>query len=133
MKKIIFIALIMGVSSLLAQAKLQTIQQKQIKAPDEIEILVNNFLSDKNVQREKQNFTTKKFFVQMFAYSKIAPADLIRKIRQKGYSTQTQEARRNGKRVNLLLVGPYGSRSEVTRYLADLKSISQGAFISKVQ
>lgn len=53
----------------------------------------------------------------------------MQKIRYIGYAITMQEAWRNGKQVNLILVGSYVSRSKVKHYLSDLRSISKDAFI----
>lgn len=125
MKKFILTLCLLSLSTLFGQ----TISKKIQVQPDEIEILVNNFLSKKSPHVHKQHVGVGRYFVQMFAYSQKKPVGLIQKIRQRGYKTISKEVWRNDKQVNLLLVGPYQSRAEVKQHLAGLKSISKGAFI----
>ena len=138
MKKFIFTISILSASYLLGQTGLKTPQKMQVKAPDAIEILVNELLSERRVyvpyrQIQKDNYKSEQYFVQMSAYIKREPASLIRKIEQRGYNTTTQTVWRNDKQVNLLLVGPYNSKAEVRHHLSDLKSLVKDAFIYKAQ
>lgn len=139
MKKIIFTISLLSVSCLFGENYFTKAKPIVLAThTDEIEVLVNDFLGEKKSpvrykQTKKEYAKEGTYFVQMFAYSASKPLGLIQKIRQKGYRTISQKAWRNDKQVNLLLVGPYSSRDEVRRYLADLRGISQGAFIYKGQ
>lgn len=125
---------ILSITCLFGQGSIIVKQQE----PDEIEKLVNSFLldqetltSDKKIQN--RSFHSKIFFVQVFAFSEKKPMELIQKIRQKGYRISIQNARRNNKQVNLLLVGPFRSEKDVNNALSELRMLSQGAFIYVVK
>jgi len=134
-KLIVLIILIISVSSLFGESFLSDAgSTKKMETYDEIEIMVNDLLLDDKIIVAEEDIPISviddgKYFVQMAAYSRLKPINLISKIEEQGYNTVITEVWRNGKKVNLLLVGPYASRDQLSIDMDILKSIEKNAFI----
>ncbi len=73
------------------------------------------------------------FYVQMGAYKSRHSANLVSKLRNHGYNnTLIHTTASKGRDLNLILVGPYLSKSEVKKVQRKLKRINPQAFIYKM-
>ena len=73
-----------------------------------------------------------KYYVQAGAYASGYPADLLRKLKKAGIRAKTKKVTRNGKKMTLVVTGPYKSKAAAKRALRKVKKTVSGAFITKL-
>ncbi len=74
------------------------------------------------------------YYVQVGSFSKLEPnAKFLQTITESGYQYHYHTVRSNGRSINKVLVGPFGSEREARKALPSIrKNIEPGAFLTKV-
>ncbi len=72
-------------------------------------------------------YKKRKYFVQIEAYIREKPFDLIEKLKEKRYPFVIKK--HDG--IKLLLVGPFDTKKGAKKYLKELKKIQKDAFIKQ--
>ena len=69
------------------------------------------------------------YYVQLGVYAKTDPRALVRKARKKGFHVKIRHIKRGGRKIRLVLSGPYRSKKQAKRKLRGLRKIVPDAFI----
>ena len=69
------------------------------------------------------------YYVQLGVYAQTDPRALVRKARKRGFHINIRHIQRGGKKMKLILAGPYNSKMQAKRKLPGLRKIVPDAFI----
>ena len=85
----------------------------------------------KNIE---QHSGTGNFYIQIGSFIGKPKSALLSAITRNGYAYKLIKFPRNGKMINKLLIGPYSSRSQAAKVLAEVKKrIQKDAFIAEIR
>ena len=70
-----------------------------------------------------------RYYIQLGIFARTDPRPLVRKARKRGFHVKVRHIKRDGRKMKLVLSGPYRSRKQAMRKLRRIKSIVPDAFI----
>ncbi len=79
----------------------------------------------------KPTLQSKHYYVQLAALTKTDPKPLLRKLRRKGFHAKVKHIVKAGKKLTLVVTGPYTTRAQARKRLYRLRKIVPDAFIVK--
>ncbi len=79
--------------------------------------------------RKSHTAVHRHYYVQLGLYAKTDPRALVRKARKKGFHVKIRHIKRGGRKMRLVLSGPYRSKKQAKQKLRGLRKIVPDAFI----